>query len=1182
MAHDPPDLVDLAAAVADGSPVDWRRVESEGASADERELVRGLRLLERVAEVHGGGSERPAGSDDAPAPVRPPDLTLGPEPVHWGSLRLLECIGRGAFGDVYRAWDSRLDREVALKLLSPRAAVTSATETLPVTSIVDEGRLLARVRHPGVVTVFGADRLDGRVGVWMELVAGRTLEEELRERGPLPGPEVLRIGIALADALAAVHRAGLIHRDVKAQNVMREPSGRLVLMDFGTGLEFADTADTTTLAGTPLYLAPELIEGGAVATPRSDVYGLGVLLYHLATARFPVEGRTLREIRRAHMRGERQALASRGTRLPRALVLAIDRALAPAPGDRYADATALVDALVTIERGRERRRRLGMAVAAGLGLVVATAGLVRFLSADRRDAGVTGLTWTAIPERIALEANIRGPAVDGRWVPCTSPYGSRNVALCNLQDGTVRVLREPARPGMGQLAGHSQISPDGRWLAYVWQGEPDLLTTTVNVIGLDGTGNREIHRASGTGFAAPDVRLEHWTADSLAVVVHDARQAAPRVLLAAVDGSTAREIWQLTLADVRVSLSPDERTLVIERRTAADNGDLVAIDLQTGTEAWRYASPSDDGSPIWLPDGRGVALVTNPQGCFQIARLSIDNGRHNGLPEALHDLGQQTAQLIGFGGSGALFVSVRNGASAVFTADVDLEAGTFGAAGQLPAPCADVTSGADWSPDGSLIAFVRSPSHRNGSTSVVVSTVDGRQVRQHDVPGVHDSKNRVRWAPDGNALAVSTWVPGAGGLLTVIDLVSGATRAVARTFAALGRICHPRWDGNDALCYRDGPIWRTSLSTGAREMVFRTAPGEAIQADAAFDIASDGTIVLGLAGPNESCTIRLRSPDGGERDRHTFPEPCMGMTWDREGSRLLVGTSHALWLLGRDSGEPRRLHADRRGFRDISLSPDERRLLFSLGVGPSQWARLNIPGLSAPAAVDLSLPARWQPLKTEPAEVTFKGRVTDTEGNPVPRVPVYAWHPVIAYGRTTWTSYGLPLRETDADGRYELPGRPPGEYVISVGTYILRQAILERRVPPPIEGPGGVRLAYQGFYRSPDGAADTPSLVRAEAGEMGGLDIRLERRPVFELQGEVITPAGVPQPGLVTAMRVVDESRNPPGGRSLPIINGRFHADDIFEGIYDLRVSVGPLHAEARVVVAGRNPEPVRLVLRPR
>ena len=207
----------------------------------------------------------------------------------WGRLQILEPIRRGGFGTVYRAWDPQLDREVALKLLPADDEGVNALE---------EGRLLAKVHHPNVVTIFGADRIGARVGLWMEYVRGDTLEQILIRDGAFTPSSVALIGRQLCEALAAVHRAGLVHRDVKAHNVMREPGGRLVLMDFGAG------ACSPRRAGrrrhSPVSGARDL-RGGA-ATAQSDLYSVGVLLYHLLTTQYPIAGRTLREVRDAHAR----------------------------------------------------------------------------------------------------------------------------------------------------------------------------------------------------------------------------------------------------------------------------------------------------------------------------------------------------------------------------------------------------------------------------------------------------------------------------------------------------------------------------------------------------------------------------------------------------------------------------------------------------------------------------------------------------------------------------------------------------------------------------------------------------------------------------------------------------------------------------------------------------------------
>ena len=149
-----------------------------------------------------------------------------PDRARWGHLDLLNIVGRGSYGMVYRAWDTRLERLVALKLFHGASDPGK---------VMQEGRMLARIRHENVVSVYGADVVDGVAGIWMELVHGKTLDSIIKASGPLPAREAAAVGADVARALGAVHAAGLLHCDVKAQNVVRESGGRVVLMDFGAG-----------------------------------------------------------------------------------------------------------------------------------------------------------------------------------------------------------------------------------------------------------------------------------------------------------------------------------------------------------------------------------------------------------------------------------------------------------------------------------------------------------------------------------------------------------------------------------------------------------------------------------------------------------------------------------------------------------------------------------------------------------------------------------------------------------------------------------------------------------------------------------------------------------------------------------------------------------------------------------
>ncbi len=386
MSADPLRLDTLLESVADGNSLDWAALEA-AADESQRRLIRHLRVVAGVAEVH---RTMPAIDEARSVPLLDV-MTTGQALPRWGHLVLLEKIGEGAFGEVYRARDPWLDREVALKLLRPEVA-----DRVPATRLVGEARTLARVRHPNVVSVYGADMHDGRVGLWMELVRGRTLAQIVAAQGAFSASEAAVIGQEICRALAAVHAAGLVHRDVKAQNVMREAGGRLVLMDFGAGQ-------------TPLYVAPELLQGGD-ASVSGDIYALGVLLYYLVTGKYPVTGTSIDELRTAHARGQVRHLGEVRPDLPDNFIAAVTRALHPDPSRRYTTARQMQDALARITSpGTSRRpavapaapapRRARRTLLAAAALLVAALGAGGFWLSRPREAPPVergDATWLAV------------------------------------------------------------------------------------------------------------------------------------------------------------------------------------------------------------------------------------------------------------------------------------------------------------------------------------------------------------------------------------------------------------------------------------------------------------------------------------------------------------------------------------------------------------------------------------------------------------------------------------------------------------------------------------------------------------------------------------------------------------------------------------------------------------------
>lgn len=297
--------------------------------------------MDRSAQPPAGrpGHDR-HGDSTIPGSAGPPATEI---PVVWGNLEHLELIGSGRFAWVFRAWEPSLQRHVALKLEKN----PSCDPPPPgVSESLAEGRRLARVRHPNLVSVFGAERHDGRAGVWMELVEGSTLRHLIEVNGPLGDHEAARIVAEVCRALCALHGNEIIHRDVSANNVMRETGGRIVLMDLGLGTDTLEDVESRDrmIVGTPGFIAPEVLEGEA-ATVASDVYGAGALLFFLLSGTVPVGGKSLTELQRVHREGRQRLIHELRPDLPIDFAEILDRALAREPSRRFGTAAALETAL---------------------------------------------------------------------------------------------------------------------------------------------------------------------------------------------------------------------------------------------------------------------------------------------------------------------------------------------------------------------------------------------------------------------------------------------------------------------------------------------------------------------------------------------------------------------------------------------------------------------------------------------------------------------------------------------------------------------------------------------------------------------------------------------------------------------------------------------------------------------
>jgi len=331
--------------IADGVVVNWPALHGLARSDDERAELKWLQVLGDLANVHRSAHEEI--DDDRSGTTRAVTAAeIAEAHESWGRYRLVRKLGTGSFGSVYCAWDPELERNIAIKILHAQVEDDRVRQRL-----LREGRALAKVQHANVVQVFGVEAHGNRVGLCMELVSGETLAGILRSHGRLSHREAAGVGEDVCRALAAVHAAGYVHRDVKAQNVMRDKAGKIVLMDFGTGHDTAGgDRRPRDIVGTPVYMAPEVLDGQP-ASVQSDVYAVGVLLYHLVSGQYPVEGGTLLDLIDAHKARRRRPLLEHRPDLPMAFVQLVSRALAPNPAERWPSAGAMLEALGRLPGG---------------------------------------------------------------------------------------------------------------------------------------------------------------------------------------------------------------------------------------------------------------------------------------------------------------------------------------------------------------------------------------------------------------------------------------------------------------------------------------------------------------------------------------------------------------------------------------------------------------------------------------------------------------------------------------------------------------------------------------------------------------------------------------------------------------------------------------------------------------
>lgn len=876
--------------------------------------------IERFLQAEGSTLESPVRA--VLARLAPPELARGEMLGHY---RVETKVGQGGMGVVYRAYDTRLDRRVALKVLPPEQLTDPGRKQ----RLVREARAASGLIHPNIVTVhdIGSDREIDFIA--MEYVDGRSLDQVVPPSG-MPPKQALAYAIQIAGALAAAHSAGIVHRDLKPGNILITREGHVKLLDFGLarrtrGLE--GDGDPLTIegeiAGTPSYMSPEQVRGDPV-DHRSDIFSFGAVLYRMVSGCDAFDRGSAVETMNAIVNAEPAPLSRASRVVPFAIGSIILHCLEKAPDARFQSARDVVYALeasagpgqsLTVTENRPNRRGLWLAIgAACVGL--ALLGAYLWLALHRSPRSVDGKIFAQLTDD-AGAALFPSLSPDGKmFVYASKASGNWDLYLRRVgHKESVNLTRSCAEDDT-----QPAFSPDGKLIAFRSDRDGGGIFTMRS----DGSG---VKRLTNLGFNPA------WSPDGKEILFAEESITRP-------EDRTGRlsQLWAVNIVSgekrlvtthdaVQPRWSPDGRQIAYWAIDLDGDRDIWTIPAEGG-QAVRITRDSYlDWDPVWSPDGAYLYFCSNRGGSMAVWRVPMKqgSGEAGGAPELVRTPGPYPAHLS-FSRDGRRMTHVHLLTTGrLSTVRFDPARNAVASEPKEITRSTKGTSRPALSPDGRSLAFNSTEQEEN----LFVMSVDGSGLRQLTYDG---RRNRgPRWSPDGKRIAFFSNRSGEWEIWTVD---TNGTEPRQLTSLAGQNVAWPVWSpdakvlaytvfGVNTFLIDPGKAW---ASQTPQKLPAFPEPGRLFSG---WSWSPDGRSLAGFLNGGDGIAIYSLASRSFRRLTDFGADPV----WLSDNRRLLFHHKGRIHLLDTESAATRELvsvapeEVARRGF---AVSPDDRQIYFSV------------------------------------------------------------------------------------------------------------------------------------------------------------------------------------------------------------------------------------------------------------